>query len=494
MVGSRRTPEGLVSRRSERLYVSLLLILAGVFYIATMGSGHDWGDDFAQYILHAKNIVLGKPYDQTGYIYCLHGPDVGPKAYPPGFPALLSLVYRTFGLSFVAFKIEEIMFLLLSLAVLWFVSQEYLSAGYRIAFLALLAFSPWLILFKENILSDIPFLFCIYLIFALVTRLYRRGDLGLGWGILLTFLILIASLVRIQGALLIPALLAYDAYEKKRLSRFSVLVALSSIALLLVDWISFPGGLTYMDTMRHWNPRVVMDNLIGCTKSLSRFWPPMIFSPHSTVPLFVLATLFASRGLVQRSRHLTMIEFFSILYLASIVIWPAWQGTRFLIPFIPLYLIYVLVGVDDISRLARKTVVRVALLGALCTAVLASYGLGLQTAVKQLDGMPDGPFTGQATELFSYVRDHTEPNAVFVFRKPRALALFTNRSATMYSSQGDSADLAYFSDVQATHVIVDLKDAGDKTRLAPLLDRNPAMFHKVFENTRFAVFTFCSRC
>ena len=112
--------------------------------------------------------------------------------------------------------------------------------------------------------------------------------------------------------------------------------------------------------------------------------------------------------------------------------------------------------------------------------------------MKQLDLLPDGPFTDQATELFSYVEKHTDPGAVFVFRKPRVLCLFTNRSSTTYPCRDDDIKLAYFVDVSVTHVIVDLENDEDKAWLVPLIARNPAMFHTVFENARFAIFTFDS--
>ena len=44
----------------------LFIVIAQVL---TVREGHNWGGDFAQYILHARNIVEGRPYAQTGYIY-----------------------------------------------------------------------------------------------------------------------------------------------------------------------------------------------------------------------------------------------------------------------------------------------------------------------------------------------------------------------------------------------------------------------------------------
>lgn len=60
----------------------------------TIRPGQPWGDDFAMYILHAKNIASGKAYTDTGYIPNPGYAVLGPAAYPPLFPLVLSPVYR----------------------------------------------------------------------------------------------------------------------------------------------------------------------------------------------------------------------------------------------------------------------------------------------------------------------------------------------------------------------------------------------------------------
>ena len=63
----------------------LLLLTVAAFHIATVRQGHIWGDDFAMYLHHAKNIVEGRPYAATGYL-CHPSISVSPRMYPPIFP------------------------------------------------------------------------------------------------------------------------------------------------------------------------------------------------------------------------------------------------------------------------------------------------------------------------------------------------------------------------------------------------------------------------
>ncbi len=49
----------------------LIVTVTGIaaWHLLTIRAGHDWGDAFSLYIQHAKNIVEGRPYADTGYLY-----------------------------------------------------------------------------------------------------------------------------------------------------------------------------------------------------------------------------------------------------------------------------------------------------------------------------------------------------------------------------------------------------------------------------------------
>ncbi len=46
--------------------------------------------DYAQYLLHARAIIEGRPYAETGYIYHPAAGLIGPPAFPPGLPLTLA--------------------------------------------------------------------------------------------------------------------------------------------------------------------------------------------------------------------------------------------------------------------------------------------------------------------------------------------------------------------------------------------------------------------
>jgi 4-amino-4-deoxy-L-arabinose transferase-like glycosyltransferase len=85
----------------------LWLLLFGYFVlgVVTLTSGHGWGDDWAQYVLHAQNIVNGRAYGDTGYLFNPDNPSIGPPNYPPGLPYVLAPVIALFGFNILALKI-----------------------------------------------------------------------------------------------------------------------------------------------------------------------------------------------------------------------------------------------------------------------------------------------------------------------------------------------------------------------------------------------------
>ena len=148
---------------------ALLLILGiGIAYALTFRSGHDWGDDFALYIMHARNLAEGLPYAQTGYFYT---PFIGPTSYPPMFPLFLWPVYATFGLDFLAFKLLVLAFFLLGLWIVYLLFRD--VAGRTLAFLVVLLVGAdsYMWGFKDSVMSDIPFFAFVYLALWLSYRL-----------------------------------------------------------------------------------------------------------------------------------------------------------------------------------------------------------------------------------------------------------------------------------------------------------------------------------
>ena len=152
------------------LYLGFLLAIITAFHVATVREGHLWGDDFAMYIHHAQNIAESRPYADAGYIYNPAIPVYGPRMYPPVFPLLLAPLYKVFGLSLLPMKLEQVFFIISTLALIFMLWHRELGTGYCLALVGILGFNPAFWWAKENILSDLPFL-----LFSMPPSVYCNG-------------------------------------------------------------------------------------------------------------------------------------------------------------------------------------------------------------------------------------------------------------------------------------------------------------------------------
>jgi hypothetical protein len=96
------------------LCLSLLVAAYLIVGYATLTPGEVWGDDWAQYLGHARNLALGHPYANTGYVFNPAQPHIGPPAYPPGLPLLMAPLVKLVGIDFIAFKLMSLVALALA--------------------------------------------------------------------------------------------------------------------------------------------------------------------------------------------------------------------------------------------------------------------------------------------------------------------------------------------------------------------------------------------
>ncbi len=422
-----------------------IAVLVGLFYLATIRAGHDWGDDFALYIQHARNIAAHVPYSETGYIYNPHNPAIGPRAYPPGFPLLLAPVVAVFGLELVPMKVVIVLCFVGALLMLPRVFQRDLSPRYMAALILVMGLNPFFWDFKEQVLSDIPFLF--------FTLLSLYGFQRAGKVPLAGLAAAAAIATRALGVMLIPCFIASDLLQLRRVRRETVLACGIAIALLLLQRLFGAQDGSYFDNFTV-TPAVVGRNIVGYLRALSDIWDngytgigrKLIFLV--TVGLAGFAYLRAFRG-TEESRGPTVVEIFPVLYVIPVILWPAYQGTRFLIPLIPFYLYYCLLGIRGLEiALAPRRYVALAFLGIVALLYGAKY------STMRYGPLPDGVAAPESVELFRFVKQNTAAQDIFVFSKPRALALFAGRRAAAPFTPDDPCRLwRYITEIGATYVI-----------------------------------------
>lgn len=482
------TENPVVSRRQD-LLVGLLLLIIGVFYCVTIRAGHNWGDDFALYIHHAENIAHGHAYSDTGYIYNPSFPGVGPRNYPPIFPLLLAPVYYFYGLNLTAMKAEITLLFLLTLLSIYTLFRKELPFPYLLALLALLGFNPFFWDAKDTILSDGPFLlfFCLTANVAYYGR--REGPTWWRWAALMGLALYLCYGTRTIGVMLLPGLALYDAVRWRRLTRFTLLASAVCGALIVAQWFVIGAGESSYKDEFHPSLSALAANIDRYGKDLILPWYAGATTLYEKTLSGLIALLALGGAYLRFRKGWTVLEFLLVFYVAFMVIWPKNQGVRLLLPLVPLYLYYVMLGLLALTRY-WKDGRPAAVLAALLLLVGVDYANAYRKANFAV--IPETNGRQSFNELCQFVRRSTSPKDVFLIWRPRSFGLFTDRRASVYYLTGSSNDNAalwrYLAKIHANYIVSSDIFPSDRQLLDPFLQRNRKDLELVYQNADFRVY------
>lgn len=489
-------------RKQSTLLLFLLAGLIGLFYLLNLRDGHDWGDDFSLYILHAQNLVTGVGYANTGYIYNPEQPDYSPQAYPPIYPLILAPLAAVFGLQLAVLKLAGLacfiafLFLFARLA-----ATLNLPHPVKMLLICAVGLHPLFWSMTDHILSDLPFLLFNTLALVRIQALvctdasrarrveysrrkeYTRAALA-------GLLIYLAYGTRAIGIVLLPVLLAFDMLKNRRIRPSTIGAAALAVVLIAVQAILIPETGSYFGTFQ--GPLVEqIQRAADFTRlyydSFSHLFP---FRDGLTRHLlFDFALLMALIGYSRRLKTgLSIFEVFVPIYLGIVLAWPAYQGMRFLIPTLPFFLIYTYEGcVFLLQAMACKKNFQIAILTGFLFTLAFSYRDGLKIpAFQRVDNIG----SVETQQMFSYIREQTPQSAAIVFYKPRAMRLFTGHPALLATIPAVKAPvLEQIQAAKADYFVVEWDNSlGNQPAWQAFATENPAVFTLVFENTHFRIY------
>ena len=184
-------------------HIVVILLLLPLLFL-NIKNTHDWGDDFAQYLIEAKNIQQGAPLGQSGFV---ENPNyiLGPNCYPPGFPLIIALTTFDVG------KLNVLMsFFLLCIGYFSFLLfNKWFHFAPALILTLVIVYNPLCLSFKTEILSDLPFVALLLLFFVLYL-----SDNNKPWMLILCGLVLAFTVnTRYVGWVLFIALIAETIYK-----------------------------------------------------------------------------------------------------------------------------------------------------------------------------------------------------------------------------------------------------------------------------------------
>lgn len=410
--------------------VVIVLLVPLLFF--NIKSTHDWGDDFAQYLLEAKNIQEGKPIGQTNFV---ENPNyvLGPNCYPPGFPIIIALTsfdVRNLNLlmSFFLMCVAYFSFVLFNK---WF---HFLTA---LVLSMIIAYNPLCLEFKNNILSDFPFAAFVLLFFVL----YLSANKKIWFLILSGFVLAFAIEIRLIGWVLFLALISetiyktgINYYRKKKYDlkqiKPELWIAGSCVFFYGVFYLLFPHKVIYYP-----NPeKQSLFEIISVNTNYNYSVLKYFFSCYDEGFLnyvvsygIVFSALIGILIFIFKPNPLkpTILLFFFGGYLISILLHDySNYGFRMLLPIIPLVLFFAAYALFVMLVIVPYKHYIVSSLGIL---VLFCYKQPSLQVLSTGNNVLQGPYTYESAATFLFIKENTPKEASIMFSKPRALTYFTGR-------------------------------------------------------------------
>lgn len=491
--------KGCIRRRLEIGLFLILLVVISLVYFGTLYPDQGWGGDFAQYIHQTINITRGVDMMDTGYIYSRYTPSLGPRAYPAGFPLLLAPTYAIFGFDMRAFQVQMILMQLMALIVIYLLYRQEVTPPTALILVLMMGLSPYLISYKREIMSDVPFMLLSLSFVLWVKHVYKRRYFD-HWAILVAALLASAGyLIRTVGFATLGALLISDLVRRRRPTRFTLWTIGCTVALVGGSRLLLGGGEgSYLDQLANYSLLIIWQNVEHyLIHSIRGFWAgPSLTLGQFIVPILWLAVIpLIIYGFIQRAwRSSLFMELFFLFHLGIVLAWPSIQELRFLYPILPLFLLYAGIGFEGVvAQLGQRTNLRVirALAIVFAVGIVVIYAVRTSKVIAAEGPVADGPYTPAATALFQFVREETDPEAIFVFLKPRVLSLYTQRSASTFpSNQPMPVAIAYLEEIAVDYVIIkkDARGQLNDAALVALVETCPDSFERVFDNGLFRIY------
>ncbi len=495
----------------------VLLVLLFILWVVTLTPGHNWGGDFSQYILHAINLVEGRAYSDIGYIYNTFS-FVAPPVYPPVFPLVLAPFYALFGFNLFAFKVLLAAFFIIALYIATMMTTKKLTPLYQFVFILILALNPYLWLQKDQVLSEFLFMLIAFVTLVILNHRYVKTETGYcdtkskNWwfAALIGLLLYLNYATREIGIVFIPAILCFELFYFRKISLATGVALLTFVALIGIQSYAIkisPSNPERAErvvklaeeqgeqstAMRHTDLiNVDLSHIIKqaelYARSMRNLWPDsdvQLVYLSSTIAL-VIFLLFAFGGYL-RSVYFgpTLLDIFVAGYMAVLFLFAGFDGLRYMIPLVPVFFLYAFRLHEALIKTTyRKTmlVIAVVFLGATTFNYASSnfyvseYNLGISN-----------PY---AKEFFAYVKKSTPDDSVFIFSKPRVMALMTGRQASTIprSHKGKDILVKYMTAIGATYLVHSAVEINNMQSPISALELPKDKFVLTFNNKYFYVY------
>ncbi len=403
-----------------------LIVLFLYVQLTTIKAGHSWGGDFSQYIQHAKNLIELKPYHQGIML------DEWVNN-PVGFPLMLAPWIKVFGVNFKVLKIINVLSWLFFVLFLRALAKKRLDDPLADLLSICLLTSPFFFTFKQNIISDVPFLSLLTCSLFLCHHFFTTKKHSFAFLCLLAISLSFTLLIRWAGLTLFASVILYlliNAYDKKYVVATMLILGLTifvqSLAGINLGHHLQEGPQGWV-AWSHQSYQLMSYNL----NNFFIFFVPsfkgvvlsrgvtFLFTDIVTPIIFFGSILFLLLRMMKKKADI--LEYFLLVYLCALLIWPLQGGVRYVLPIVGVCLILMIQGV--VVGLQKQDPKAWVVKG-LCLLLIMSNGVHIYKNYSFNDDVIAQPDT---QELIAWIKETTQPEDHFMFQRPRTLTLITDR-------------------------------------------------------------------
>lgn len=483
-----RTKSGNLRKRSSTTLVWTVLTVVLLLPLAFINirDSHDWGDDFAMYLMEAKNISEGRAPGATGFLTNPHA-EMGPPAYPVGFPLMLSPVVKIYGIDFPALNVFQSCLLICALFSGFLFLRRHFTALSSLLMTLVIAYNPVLLNFKTEILSDIPFWILLNLTLCIVY--YHRYS---GWWMLFTGALLGFSLhLRSVGLALLLSFVIYRLVSDLRnrdLTRYSKSYFLFMFGFLCV-WLgirlAFPvdSSYTYLSgELLNTSANHLSYNL----ESLSNFFRSPALSDYyfitgicawSFMTFLILGVVISIR-----THGFSFALVLSILFFGAVIVYHLGDaGIRLILPLLFVFFYYFALGLKTTLQALQLNYKIPAYVGV--AFMLWAYAAPLKKIADAASQIQEGPCTSDSRQVFDYLRERGIKGRTIGFDRPRALALFTGNNSVHLSDEYIGDEISRY---HLNYVLVHALETSEAKKR--FIEADTVRFLNVFSNTTYRLF------
>lgn len=449
-------------------------------------------EDYAQYILHARALVEGRPYTDTGYLFTPLNRGHGPAAFPPGVPLVVAAVMVVAGENDTAIKLTmfAISLAFFVLAGCYFARRGYPWLGLGVTLL--LGLSAWVMRYSSHVQSDLPFCLAVWAVFSLSDR---DGTWTWPRVAAITAAGFAAMAFRELGVVLVPAALVFAGLHW-RTQRWKVVVPPAVWGATLVAAVAV-AGLPHLVRETRWLfSNEVFDSLYRNQEEYRAAAGYALTDPFPSTQanyrFHFAAMVFVVPGLLlwMRQAYRSLLFWFAAIYGTLLMVLP-FSEVRYMWSLSPLVVFGLLRGVD---ALAKRVVPRVE---PGVVAVAASLVLAGGAIVNFSSGEWAGAFATrpEVRDLFSVLRrlDAEQPMRAS-FSRPRILALETGIPAMPPILQPAPKIEAELQRLCITHLVIGslgLRPPFDRAS-EKMVELAPDHFQAVYANQAFSVYRYAA--